>query len=415
MSSHRTLLAALVLGGAGLLASVATVPAGANQSSGQEASSICGECTHRIEWGGAEGATFYEVYLADPEALDGRRLAYKGPRSSIYITVHGDQTVLVRACNSGGCSGFFPIPLTAERDFAAPPVYRPWEPLHFLHVSDAPATPIEVGWPTSEHRSVVVDISASRQQVCGQDAAEPWWFVGTRLFVRVSADEEFVVTNRHIVEHDDGSWTWTGDITGDHDGTMQFSTDACGEAVYASIDSDLGHYVVRPSSDGRHMSYRVEPGVPIEDCSVLASASKVELLQFEELSPETVNTSGVRTRTVSIDHDAVVDLLSPLEFVLGEDRHYDLASFVPTSFYVELFEGEPVAMDLHTGELHAGALGWSWRGCVMGQPDRVVRFRLSWSEDTVGMSIDGPARRATWLQRAQRDGKTEYLVMDRHR
>ena len=414
-ASRRTILAALALGGTALLARVATVPAEADQPSEQENTAICGECTHRIEWGGAERVTFYEVFLADPEAEDGRRLAYKGPRSSIYITVHGDQTVLVRACNSAGCSGLFPIPLTAERDFAAPPVYRSWEPLYFLHESDARASPIGVGWPTFEHRSIDVDISASRQQVCGPDPNEPWWFVGTRLIVRLSADEEFVVTNRHVVEHDDGSWTWTGDITGDHDGTMQFTTDACGEAVYASIDSNVGQYVIRPAGDGRHVGYRVEPGIPTEGCSVLSSEARVALLQFEEDVAETVNASGVRTRTVNIDHELVASLFSPLEYILGEDRQYNLASFVPTSVYVELFEGEPLALDLHAGNLRRDALSWTWRGCVMGQPDRTVRFQASWSGGTISMSVDGPARRETRLRRVSRDGTDQYLITDRQR
>ena len=408
-AKRQILRSALALGGMALLAGIATATAWASQSGEREHTAICGECTHRIEWGGAERVQFYEVFVADPEAEDGRRLAYKGPRSSIYITVHGDQTVLVRACNSAGCSGLFPIALTAERDYAAPPVYRSWEPNHFVHESDAPTAPIGVGWPTFEHRSLVVDISATRQQVCGPDPNEPWWYVGTRLLVRLSAGVEFVVTNRHIVEHDDGSWTWTGDITGDHKGTMQFTADACGEAIHARIDSDAGHYVIRPDSDGNHVGYRVEPGNRTEGCSVLSSESREALLRLEGLTPVAVNSSGRRERTVDVDQELVGRLFAPLEYILGEDREYDVASFVPTWVYVELFEGEPLELDLHTGSLRRGALSWSWQGCAAGQPDRDVRFNASWSGGTIRMFVEGPGNRRMRLSRVPSDGGSSHF------
>jgi hypothetical protein len=391
-------------------------PVNAQAIGAREFTPKCDECVYTVSWNSDGGVDYYELFLVDPLHPDGRRRIYKGPSGGAYVTVRGIQTAMVRACyHPNSCSGLAEAPLIpdVQPDPGKEKDIRITEPIPLLHKSDKEVARPATTWPARDFNALMIDISATGQRVCYEESNQPIWSVGTRMKVRVAADVEFIATNLNIVEHQDGSWTWFGDIDGEHQGTLALTADRCGESVYMSIDSDAGQFVVQPVTEGLHVGYEVIAGERIQDCLALPSASATTLIDIVGTPGGVVPRSGqktiVRSRAVSIDTSEMFDRFSPLTYLVGDDRNYDVARFLATATSIELFPGVPVPLDLHHGEFWSDSPDrWEWRGCVAGDPASKVRLSVDLLRKDVNLNIERDNR----LVLLEPDGNGQYHVIE---
>ena len=376
----------------------------------------CNECVYKVSWNSDSGAVYFELFLVDPLHPDGRRRIYKGPSGGAYVTVRGTQTALVRACNHpNSCSELIEIPLIP--DVRSNPDrkkgIRFTEPFPLLHKSDKEIAGPATGWPARDFKALMIDITAAGQRVCYEESSEPIWSIGTRMKVSVAANVELTATNRSIVEHRDGSWTWFGDIDGEHHGKLALTTDRCGGSVFISIDSDAGQFVVQPVGEFLHVGYEVFPGDLLQGCQAPPSSGATALFDIADTPGGAKLRSGrktvVRSRSVSIDIGEMLDRFSPLAYLVGDDRNYDVARFLETAMSVELFPGVPVPLDLHHGEFWSNSPDrWRWRGCVAGDPASEVRLSVDLLRKDVNLSIE----RGNRLVLLKPDRNGQYHVIE---
>jgi len=374
----------------------------------------CNECVYKLSWNSNGGARYYELFLVDPLHPDGRRRIYKGPTGSAFVTVSDSQTALVRACNGpGACSELVESPLI--REYGKGPNKGIWftEPISLIHNSDDKIVKPATGWPAREFEALIVDITATGQRLCRKGSDEPIWSIGTRMKVRVAAEIEFIATNRSIVEHHDGKWTWIGEIDGEYHGTLTLTTDRCGESVYISIDSDAGQFVVQPVAETLHVGYEVVVGDQLQGCEGPPILGATALFDIVDIPGGVVQRASrkkiVRSRSVSIDMDEMLDRYSPLAYLTGDDRNYDLARFLETATSIELFLGTPVSLELSNGEFWSyGWDIWGWNGCVTGDPSSEVRLTVNSLQKDINLSIER-GNRLVWLEP---DGRGQYHVIE---
>ena len=391
-------------------------PVSAQAIGAREFTPKCNECVYKVFWNSEGGADYYELFLVDPLYPDGRRRIYKGPSGGAYVTVRGTQTAVVRACNyPNSCSGITEVPLIP--DVRPNPDQKKGirftDPIPLLHKSDKEVAGPATGWPARNFQALMVDITATGQRGCYEKSNEPIWSIGTRMKVSVAANIEFTATNRSIAEHRDGSWTWIGDIDGEHHGTLALTTDRCGESVYMSIDSDAGQFVVQPVAEALHVGYEVVAGDRVQGCHAPPSASAIALFDIVDTTDSVVLRSGrrkaVQSRSVSIHIGEMLERFSPLAYLVGDDRNYDVARFLPTSTSIELFPGVPVPLDLHQGEFWSNSPGrWGWRGCVAGDPSSEVRLSVDQLRNDVNLSIE----RGNRLVSLKPDANGQYHVIE---
>jgi len=410
---HHILIAALVIGLLSIFLTLQAVRAQAIDS--LEFTPECDECVYKVSWSSPGGAGHYELFLVDPVHPDGRRRIFKGPSENAYITVSGTQTVEVRGCNRGSCSDFFELPLIpgTESNDDWMKDFRFTRPITLFHEIDKDFAEPAVGWPADNFRALAVDTSATGQRVCDKAPSEAVWNIGTRMKVSVASDIDFTVRNREVVEHKDGGWSWLGDIEGSHEGSLTLTTDRCGESVFMAIDSNVGQFVVQPTASAGHVGYEVMVGDRLPDCHAAPNTDAPPLFGIVEEPGVDIPSPGrkqvLRSRSVTVDIVEFLERFSSLTYLVGDDRHYDIARFLATATNIELLAGESVPLDLRQGVILSSQPGrWVWHGCVSGEPDSKARLIVDGSRKTVDVKIE----RGNSVTSLSSDRSGQYYVFE---
>lgn len=345
---------------------------------------VCHECVYGVSWEHPDtNIRFHELFLPDPTHPDGIRRIFKGASKSAYVTVSGSQTAKLRSCFSvHNCSTFVELQMIPENklpDQGLMNKIRITSPIELLHESSSVAANPAISRRVYELRSVLLDFTATGQRGCEKGVGRRKWNIGTRMTITISPDNVFEVRNRSIVEHDDGFWTWTGDITGDHVGTVTITANDCKELAFVSIVSDRGIFAIQPMTAPEHIAYRVDPSQAIDDCSYPIHEQGSPLIKFEdELDVDltgSVEQHVTRSRQVRFDFDEFDAHVAPLLILLGADRDHDAANFVDTTARLELFPSVETKFDFRHGELVSGnASNWQWRGCKGGDPESQIQL-----------------------------------------
>ncbi len=379
----------------------------------------CNECIYKLNWHSTDSdGAYYELFIVDPVHPEGRRRIYKGASGEAFVTVSGPQTAEVRACYYEiSCSAFTEIPLVPQTKPANKQQLdklRITSPIELIHRSSSDAVIPSIGRRVYGVQSVLLDISATGQRGCNNGAGRRVWNIGTRMTITLAPDLVFNVSNRSIVEHDDGLWTWTGDIVDDHDGTVTLTANDCKESAYVSIESDSGNFAIQPTTAPEHVAYGVDATPGSYDCSQPIHEETSPLIEFVDApgghDPGLVQNFGVRFRYVNLDFDEFSKRFAPLAYIVGKDRDHEISNFLVTLSMFEFFPSFETKFDFRHGDFVSdSAASWRWSGCIAGDE----KSRLHLSVDNRNRSVNLRAvrgNRVTTL-RPTLDGR--YLIVER--